>query len=92
MGRKKKWKECVKPRTTTINGRAVKVPSLLHPAKVEEVVDANGKKVVHVTMKDRYAELHDFLKEVEDWWAENDFINDKFSLIERLKAIVQSKK
>ncbi len=66
MGRKKKWKECVKSRTTTINGRAVKVPSLLYPAKVEEVVDANGKKVVHVTMKDRYAELHDFLKEVED--------------------------
>ena len=34
----------------------------------------------------------DILKEVEDWWAENDFIEDKFSLIERLKAIVQSKK
>ena len=33
----------------------------------------------------------DILKEVEDWWAENDFIDDKFSLIERLKAIVQSK-
>ena len=32
------------------------------------------------------------LREVEDWWAENDFIDDKFSLIERLKAIVQSKK
>ena len=34
----------------------------------------------------------DILKEVEDWWAENDFIDDKFSLIEGLKAIVQSKK
>ncbi len=34
----------------------------------------------------------DILKEVEVWWAENDFIDDKFSLIERLKAIVQSKK
>ncbi len=34
----------------------------------------------------------DILKEVEEWWAENDFIDDKFSLIERLKAIVQSKK
>ncbi len=32
------------------------------------------------------------LKEVEDWWAENDFLDDKFSLIERLKAIVQSRK
>ena len=34
----------------------------------------------------------DILKEVEDWWAENDFIDDKFSLIERLKAIVQARK
>ena len=34
----------------------------------------------------------EILKDVEDWWAENDFIDDKFSLIERLKAIVQSKK
>ena len=32
------------------------------------------------------------LKEVEEWWAENDFIKDKFSLIERLKAIVQAHK
>jgi len=32
------------------------------------------------------------LKEVEEWWAENDFIDDKFSLIERLKAIVQAHK
>ena len=31
------------------------------------------------------------LKEVEEWWAENDFIDDKFSLIERLKAIVQAR-
>ena len=32
------------------------------------------------------------LKEVEEWWAENDFIDDKFSLIERLKAICQAYK
>ena len=32
------------------------------------------------------------LKEVEEWWAENDFIDDKFSLIERLKAICQAHK
>ena len=66
MGRKKKWKECVKPRTTTINGTAVKVPSLLYPARIEEVVDANGKTIVEIHTKDPYAELHDFLKEVED--------------------------
>ena len=32
------------------------------------------------------------LKEVEEWWAANDFIDDKFSLIERLKAICQAHK
>jgi poly(A) polymerase len=29
------------------------------------------------------------LKEVEDWWIDSDFIEDEFSLIERLKAVVQ---
>ncbi len=32
------------------------------------------------------------LSELEEWWAENDFIDDKFSLIERLKAICQAHK
>ena len=30
------------------------------------------------------------LGEVEDWWIDVDFIDDEFSLIERLKAIVQA--
>ena len=34
----------------------------------------------------------EILNEVEDWWAENGFIDDKFSLIERLKAIAQARK
>ncbi|HEY2069526.1 MAG TPA: CCA tRNA nucleotidyltransferase [Rhizomicrobium sp.] len=29
------------------------------------------------------------LKEVEDWWVDSDFIEDEFSLAERLKAVVQ---
>lgn len=29
-------------------------------------------------------------KEVERWWVDSDFIDDKFSIIERLKAIVQA--
>ena len=29
-------------------------------------------------------------KEVERWWVDSDFIEDKFSIIERLKAIVQA--
>ncbi len=30
-----------------INGSAAKVTSLLVPKRIEEVVDANGKKIVH---------------------------------------------
>jgi poly(A) polymerase len=30
------------------------------------------------------------LSEVEDWWIDSDFIDDEFSLAERLKAIVQA--
>ena len=29
-------------------------------------------------------------REVEDWWIDSDFIDDEFSIIERLKAIVQA--
>jgi poly(A) polymerase len=30
------------------------------------------------------------LSEVEDWWIDSDFIEDEFSLAERLKAVVQA--
>ena len=30
------------------------------------------------------------LDEVEDWWIDSDFIEDEFSLAERLKAVVQA--
>ena len=30
------------------------------------------------------------LKEIEDWWIDADFIEDEFSLAERLKAVVQA--
>ena len=32
-------------------------------------------------------ELGEILEELEEWWINNDFIDDQFSLIERLKAI-----
>jgi poly(A) polymerase len=35
-------------------------------------------------------EVGHILSEVEDWWVDADFIEDEFSLAERLKAIVQS--
>lgn len=31
----------------------------------------------------------DVLREVEDWWIDHDFIDDKFSAIEKLKAVAQ---
>ena len=66
MGRKKKWKECVKPRTTTIDGTSIKVPSLLTCLGVEEVVDENGKKQVVIKVPNPYKELHNFLNTVEE--------------------------
>ena len=30
------------------------------------------------------------LAEVEEWWIDSDFIDDEFSLAERLKAVVQA--
>ncbi len=29
------------------------------------------------------------MREVEEWWVENDFIDDKLSIVERLKAVAQ---
>ncbi|HUD53136.1 MAG TPA: CCA tRNA nucleotidyltransferase, partial [Parvibaculum sp.] len=29
-------------------------------------------------------------REVEEWWIDADFIDDEFSIIERLKAVVQA--
>ena len=29
------------------------------------------------------------LREVEDWWVDSDFIDDKLSLVERLKSVAQ---
>ena len=29
------------------------------------------------------------LREVEDWWIDHDFLDDKFSAIEKLKAVAQ---
>ena len=35
--------------------------------------------------------IGEILQEIEDWWIEADFINDKASLFERMKAIVNAK-
>ncbi len=34
--------------------------------------------------------IGEVLKEVEDWWIDSDFTEDEFSIVERLKAIVQA--
>ncbi len=33
--------------------------------------------------------MGEVMREVEAWWVENDFIDDKLSIVERLKAVVQ---
>jgi poly(A) polymerase len=35
--------------------------------------------------------IGEILAEVEEWWVDSDFIEDEFSLAERLKAVVQAK-
>ena len=35
------------------------------------------------------ADVGRILREVEDWWIDHDFIDDKLSAIEKLKAVVQ---
>ncbi|HEX7727303.1 MAG TPA: CCA tRNA nucleotidyltransferase [Rhizomicrobium sp.] len=35
--------------------------------------------------------IGEILAEVEEWWIDSDFIEDEFSLAERLKAVVQAK-
>ncbi len=34
--------------------------------------------------------IGEVIKEVEEWWIDSDFTEDKFSIVERLKAIVQA--
>jgi poly(A) polymerase len=29
------------------------------------------------------------MREVEDWWIDQDFLDDKLSVVERLKAVAQ---
>ena len=53
--------------------------------------DLDSKDVMGMGIKEGPL-VGSILKEVEEWWAENDFIDDKFSLIERLKAICQAHK
>lgn len=36
------------------------------------------------------AEVGRVMREVEEWWVDADFIDDRFSIIERLKAVVQA--
>ena len=37
----------------------------------------------------RMSSVGQVMREVEDWWIDHDFIDDKMSAIEKLKAVVQ---
>ncbi|WP_333585378.1 CCA tRNA nucleotidyltransferase [Phenylobacterium sp.] len=47
-----------------------------------------GDDVVHAGVP-KGPMVGDVLREVEDWWIDHDFIDDKFSAIEKLKAVAQ---
>ena len=68
---------------TTINWRAlIEVASSW--SKPEFTVKASD--VINMGISEG-PELGEILEELEEWWINNDFIDDQFSLIERLKAI-----
>ena len=47
-----------------------------------------GEDVVHAGVP-KGPMVGQVLREVEDWWIDHDFIDDKFSAIEKLKAVAQ---
>ncbi|MCC6921251.1 MAG: CCA tRNA nucleotidyltransferase [Alphaproteobacteria bacterium] len=53
------------------------------------VMDLSGHDVRAAGVPDG-PEIGRVLAEVEEWWIDSDFTDDKFSLIERLKAVVQA--
>jgi poly(A) polymerase len=81
-----KWAEDPK-QATTMQWRALLA---LGDAWVRPDFPVNGRQVMlagvpHGPM------VGEILEELEEWWVDADFIEDEFSLAERLKAIVQAK-
>ena len=68
---------------TTINWRAL-IEVANSWSKPEFTVKASD--VINMGISEG-PELGEILEELEEWWINNDFIDDQFSLIERLKAI-----
>ena len=56
---------------------------------VRPVLPLTGQDVMKAGVPEGPA-IGDVLKEVEDWWIDSDFTEDEFSIVERLKAIVQA--
>lgn len=48
----------------------------------------SGEEVVHAGVP-KGPMVGQVLREVEDWWIDHDFLEDKFSAIEKLKAVAQ---
>ncbi|MGK2740423.1 CCA tRNA nucleotidyltransferase [Tepidicaulis sp. LMO-SS28] len=47
-------------------------------------------QMVHAAGVPDGPEVGRVMREVEEWWVDSDFIEDEFSIIERLKAVVQA--
>ena len=56
---------------------------------VRPVLPLTGQDVMKAGVPEGPA-IGDVLKEVEEWWIDSDFTEDEFSIVERLKAIVQA--
>ena len=51
------------------------------------VLQVRGLRVWYATPKGPL--VGQVLREVEDWWIDHDFIDDKLSAVEKLKSVVQ---
>lgn len=56
---------------------------------VRPTLPLSGRDVMNAGVPEGPA-IGEVIKEVEEWWIDSDFIDDEFSIVERLKAIVQA--
>jgi poly(A) polymerase len=81
-----KWAEDLK-QVTTMQWRALLA---LGDAWVRPEFPVNGRQVMLAGVPHGPL-VGEILEELEEWWVDADFIEDEFSLAERMKAIVQAK-
>jgi poly(A) polymerase len=80
-----RWSEDTKP-SNTMQWRALLA---LADAWQRPVFPLTGRNVMNAGVPEGPL-VGKILNEVEDWWVDSDFIEDEFSIAERLKAVVQA--